>query len=322
MTVTASSKCFDNTRLSTYKECPRKYYLRHVLHWTRDTTADALVFGSSWHAGMDALWAHGKQYGPIDLANLAYDGFMQKWEEEGFSTNITMELQESLGARTPGNAKEMFFNYATARSKILKEADVLAIEQPFAVPIPDMPDTWYIGKLDKVVQWNQNKVIIEHKTTSDYAINGGIQPRWMDQWYSSSQVKGYEFGGGLYYPNLDGVWVDGALVHKKVHNVFKFIPIQHSTPLLLEWIEDTRNWIGRVNADSSIVVGAGKLIGGVFPKNEDQCFGKYGNCPFLDICRNCADPTQLDGPPEGYKEEKWEPFETLGLDKLISSIKG
>jgi len=317
MGISIESKTFDNTRLATYKECPRKYFIRHFLHWTRDITGDALVFGSSWHAGMDALWHYGKSLMPINLANIAYDGFMAKWEEEGFPAVVTMEMQEQLGARTPGNAKEMFYNYATSRERMLKEADVLAIEQPFAVPIPALSDTWYIGKLDKVIQWNSNKVVLEHKTTSDYAISGGIQPRWTEQWYSSSQVKGYEFGGSLYFPGLDGVWVDGALVHKKIHDVFKFIPIKHSMPLLIEWIEDTRNWIKRIGDDTSLVVGAGKLVGGCFPKNEDSCFGKYGTCTFLDICRNCADPTQLDGPPEGYKEEKWEPFEVLKLDKLI-----
>ncbi len=133
-------------------------------------------------------------------------------------------------------------------------------------------------------------------------------------------MKGYEFGASLYFPGLDGVWVDGALVHKKVHDKFKLIPVKHSIPLLVEWLDDTKNWINRIKVDTEQYLAAGKLTAGCFPKNEDNCFGKYGTCPYLDICRHCTDPTQLDGPPAGFKEEKWEPFSVLGLDKLVAKV--
>ena len=321
MNITPASKCFDNSRLSAYKRCPRSYFLRHVLHWSTGGSSDALVFGSSWHAGLDVLWKLGKQFKPVDLAALAYDGFMETWVENGYPAKLSMEQQADLGARTPGIAKEMYYNYAVARARQLAEADVLAIEQPFAVPIPFMFDTWYIGKLDKVIQWNVNKVILEHKSTTAYSIAHTFLPDWSDSWFSSAQVKGYEFGGGLYFDGLDGVWVDGALVHKKVHDGFKFIPVKHSTPLLLEWLEDTKNWILRVNKDTAEYLDKGKLDKGCFPKNEESCFGKFGRCQFLDICRHVVDPTQLDGPPPGYSEDKWEPFSVLGLDKLIQQTK-
>ena len=211
----------------------------------------------------------------------------------------------------------MFYNYISHHSRMLSESMVLAIEQPFAVPVPGLEKTWYIGKLDKVIQWNSNKIVLEHKTTTDYSVDYGFQPRWSEQWFSAPQVKGYEFGAGLYFPGLDGVWVDGALVHKKIHDRFKLIPVKHPLPLLLEWLDDTKNWINRIKLDTASWIAEGKLTGGAFPKNEDNCFGKYGTCQYLDICRHCTDPTQLDGPPQGFKEEKWEPFETLGLDKLV-----
>ncbi len=316
-----TSRTYDNTRLSGYKTCPRSYLLRHVLHFTREGTASPLVFGSAWHAGQDVMWANGSKYSALDLASLAFDGFVKKWQEEGFAYPLSLEMQEVFGMRTPGVAKEMYFNYATQRTRVLNEATVIAIEQPFAVPIPELPDRFYIGKLDKVIQWNQNKVILEHKTTSDYRVDGGFNPSWSDQWDASSQVKGYEFGGHLYFPGLDGVWVDGALVHKKVHDKFKFIPISHPAPMLVEWLDDTKNWIQRIENDIEEYEAVGKLTKGTFPKNEESCYGKYSVCPFLDICRHCPDPTQLDGPPDGFKESKWEPFNILKLDKLLQQNK-
>jgi hypothetical protein len=119
---------------------------------------------------------------------------------------------------------------------------------------------------------------------------------------------------------MSGVWVDAALVHKKVHDKFRLIPISHSYPLLQEWIFDTREWILRIQKDTSLWKdGSGNLPRGAFPKNENSCQGKFGSCPFLDICRSTSDPTELEETPAGYVREEWKPFETLGLAEIINA---
>ena len=55
----------------------------------------------------------------------------------------------------------------------------------------------------------------------------------------------------------------------------------------------------------------------MIPKTAESCFGKYGACPFLDICRSIPDPSQLEEVPGGYIKEFWEPFDVLGLDKIV-----
>src|SRR5574340_1107815 len=117
------------------------------------------------------------------------------------------------------------------------------------------------------------------------------------------------------------VWVDGALVHMKVHDAFKFVPIAHSLPLLEEWITDTKVWIGEIQRETAEFLEEGNLKKGTFRRNEDNCFEKYGRCPFLNICSTCADPTQLKEVPTGYKVEKWEPFDELGIDRLVKGDK-
>lgn len=319
-TLTRKSNYLDNSTISTYKECPRKYLLRHHLGWSVDYAgkAPALVFGSSWHAGMDAIWGAGPDVTLPVRTDLAMYSFQQQWEEDGFTFQLSMEEQDTLGARTPGVAHEMFYNYIQAREVMLKEATVLSIEAPVAMPLPELEDTWYIGKLDKVIEWN-GVHILEHKTTSAYAIKGMFQPDWVESWGTSPQVKGYQLIGTMNYPNLQDVWVDGALVHKKVHDAFKLIPISHAWPLLEEWIADTRQWIIEIQKEEYQLAKQGELSAGMFRKNEDQCFGKYSKCPFLAICSVCTNPLALDGPPMGYKVERWEPFEILKLDQLLTT---
>lgn len=311
---------FDNTMLSAYKDCPRKFFLRHVLHWRSAGTALPLAFGLSWHSAMDVIWQHVYSVPSRDeLARLALAKFEETWEGEGLPTDMDVDQVKAFGARTPSVAHEMLRCYIEKRQKILWEAKLLAAEQAFAVPLPGLDEIWYIGRLDKVIELNGQLLVIEHKTSSEYKVDGGFKSLYIESWYNDAQVKGYQYGGTLFFPGLSQVWVDAALVHLRVHDAFRFIPIAHQFPILQEWVEDTKAWIREVRLDTCCWNDAGKLAGGTFRRNENSCIGKYGACPFLNICRTQHDPSQLDGPPEGYVEEEWRPFEILGVDKILQT---
>jgi hypothetical protein len=310
------SKCYDNTRVSTFKVCPRSYFLRHVLDWKPQGTAIALSFGLSWHDGQDVVWGHARKFNQPDLAELAFLAFLKKWKEEGLPESIPLEQEYNFLPRTPSIAYEMFDEYTKARWRMLQNSEIVAIEQPFAVPMPGLPGHWYIGRLDKVIDHNGQRLIIEHKSTTAYATIGNFRSDYVESWNISAQVKGYQFGGSLYYGKINAVWVDAALVHKKIHDAFKFIPVAHSFPLLEEWITGTREWIRQISNEEDKYKREG-LTPDIFRKNEESCYGKYGTCPFLDICRSYANPTALAEPPPGYVLEAWEPFSILGLDKIV-----
>lgn len=317
----AHVKMFDNTQLSTYKDCPRKYFLRHKLNWKSEGTAIPLVFGLSWHAGQDALWTN-PQAPNAEKLDAAMEGFLTEWETQGMSRGLSLAEEDSFAPRTPGVAREMYYNYIQERHHILANCEVVAIEQPLAFPLPKMDNIWYIGRLDKTVRYNGQLIVLEHKTTTAYRINGFFDPNYIEGWYTDAQVKGYQAGATLSYKEDVSVWVDCALVHKKVHNGFTFVAISHQFPILQEWLEDTTNWVQRILADEQRFEASQSLQNGVFPKNENSCMGKFGPCSYLDICRTCSNPERLKAVPEGYKVEAWEPFSVLGLDKLIQQAKG
>jgi hypothetical protein len=306
MKPTTASVFRDNTMLSGYKTCPRFFQLRHILNLRPDRAAMPLIFGSCWHSSMDIVWGNAKSFSQTDLRKFATLKFLEKWEEEGMSTELDLETIERLSPRTPSVAEEMLAHYIEQRWDILTRCEVIAIEQPFAVPLPGLTDTWYCGKLDKVIEYNGQKLIIEHKTTTEYKVDGGFKTQYIESWDSHGQIKGYEYGASLYYA-AEAVWVDAALVHKKVHDKFRFVPVAHQRSMLDEWIDGTVDWVKKIDSDTK------------FSKNEENCFGKFGPCMFLDVCRHCPEPRNLEGVPEGYKVEPWSPFETLGLDKLINA---
>lgn len=316
--IKATDNFLDNTKISSYKECPRRYFLRHVMHWRGSGIAMPLSFGLSWHSAMDVVWAFAQKVPQQDLPRLAMARFLETWESEGLNPDPDLTDIERYGNRTPGVAHEMLHKYVEKRWKLLQEATLVAGEQPFAVPMPGMEGVWYVGRIDKVIDTNGQRVALEHKTTSEYKKDGGFKSQYVEQWYVDAQVKGYQFGGGLFFEGMEQVWVDAALVHKTVHDAFKFIPVQHQWPLLQEWIEGTKAWITLMLADQERFMQDG-LSPAVFRKNEQSCIGKYGACTYLNICRTVSDPVKEFGgqAPEGYTVEAWNPFDTLGLEKLL-----
>ena len=319
-TLAQQNSCYDNTKISAYKVCPRSYFLRHIQHWRPSGVSLALNFGLAWHDGQDIMWKYAQKFNVADLAEMSAQAFNKTWQEKDLPLVPNLDQQNWMAPRTPQVAHEMYYQYATKRWNMLQEAEVFAIEQPFAVPLPNIPNCWYIGRLDKGVKYNGKKLILEHKTTTAYAIQGNFQSYYVESWYTSSQVKGYQFGGNLFYQNVNEIWVDAALVHKKVHDAFKFIPVAFSFPLLEEWILGTEKWVGTIIAEEERYEATGCLTPDMFRKNEESCFGKFGPCPYIDICRSVADPTKLDSVPGGFVEEKWEPFSVLKLDKLVQEL--
>ena len=268
------------------------------------------------------MWEHANELKGGDLVHETMLRFLDTWSDEGMPINPSLDEIEKLGARTPGIAAEMYSNYIDARASILRDAKLLSNEKPFAVPMPYINDTWYVGRLDKAVEYNGNRLVIEHKTTSEYSIKYSFQPNYVESWDVSPQIKGYQYGGTLTYGSIDAVWIDAALVHKKIHNAFTFIPIAHHSVLLKGWILNTNNWIQSIEYDRAVLnEQEGRLENRCFRVNEESCYGRYGPCPFLEICRTTDDPSALKSAPNGYVEDRWEPFDILKLNELIQEEK-
>ena len=183
---------YDNTMLSDYKKCPRMYYLRQVKGWRAEGISAALKFGLAWHAAQNIIW---QGYGKMDngkLVDLAMMEWDICWTEEGMPSmnEWSLELEQQWTPRTPGVAKSMLVEYVKQREGVLRSMTLENAEQPFAVPVfPDQPNIWYIGRKDKKILLNGDRVIIEHKTTSEYKKDGGFKTAYIEGWSPNSQCE-------------------------------------------------------------------------------------------------------------------------------------
>jgi hypothetical protein len=321
ITAIHNPEYYDNTQLSDYKTCPRYYYLRHVRGWRVQGTAMPLIFGLAWHAAMDIIWRGYKKVPIEPLVDTAMAAAEEVWVDEGLKPFADLDMQdlEMLGARTPMVLKEMLHGYIEARKHILANAELIAAERPFAVPIyEDNPNVWYIGRRDKDISYNGDKLVIEHKTTSEYKVDGGFKSSYLESWHPNSQCEGYLYASNIELGGVRYVWVDAALVHKKVHDKFRFIPISATFGNLDNWLWEARDWISRVQSEKERLAGqpSDRPVMGAFPRNTNSCSGKYGLCSFLNVCRGWENPAQLDAPPAGYVHDPWHPFEILKIAEL------
>ena len=312
----------DNSRLSEFKLCPRKFFFHYIKHIVPSYPRPALDFGSAWHKAMDYVWmmqAEGMK--GSELATGAYKEFLKDWEERGHPLDIPLGDEKRYLPRTPGTAIEMIHSYVKIRSPWLSTLKIVEAELPFAVPIdPDNPRRFYVGRLDKVYIEGGLYVVGEHKTSSMYSIEQGFQHGFTDSFDPNSQVDGYSFAlKMLYGAKTKGVCIDAALVHKTHHDIFKFIPISKAAGYANDWLEDANYWWDRVDEAEKLEHYAKHASG--------ACRTVFGACEYKQVClytKDCSAFMKEEGAPapEGYKIDNWEPFSFDELQEAVKNAKG
>ena len=316
-------KYYDNTRISDYKTCPRKFLLRHMFDLVPDGTPLALTFGLCWHDAMDVVWAMCNEGSHSDekILGSAMLRWKATWEGRGMEYDLSLDKQDKYAPRTPMIAAEMLIQYISERRRFIEDCELISVEQPFAVKLyEDDTPIRYIGRFDKVVRHPQNGLLlIEHKTSSMYSKASGLRPDYVTSWSPNSQIDGYLHAAHMIFGDVKGIWIDAALVHKTVHNVFRFIPIDRQFAQLDQWLHETRDWIRRIEneragAGNAEIHGPDQTYKG-YPKNTGNC-SMYAGCAYRDLCKFHATPDSILGNHSGYKVEHWEPFEILNVDQL------
>jgi len=318
---------FDNTRISAYRECPRKFFLRHVKDFVGEGLSVDLAFGLAWHEAMNKLWPLTAEAKPKDqVIKDSYYAFLQSWVESKFPAPVPENYQtitDKYPVKNPYIVLEMLDNYYNQRRDFIQACTEVESERPFAVPLfeVDGKPIYLIGRLDKVVRHReQGRLVIEHKTTGWYAKDTGFRTDYLESFSPNSQVDGYLFAGNsLYDGGVKAVWVDAALTHKTVHDKFRFIPIDRQFAALDAWLVDVKTWvtrmIGELDANGQYTPSV-EVPMPVFPKNTSSCH-LYNGCTYRSVCRFVPNPATLKGPPPGFRIEKWEPFDVLKLNKIM-----
>lgn len=319
---------YDNTMVQSHRGCARRFYFRHVRHWESTYPAVPLAFGLAWHDAMDVVWEGAKLDIPDnELVLKGYAKFTTTFETNGFSSDPSPDEQVLYGMRNCTTALEMLVHYVEQRRTWLRKVTVMHCELPFAVPLdPDNPDLFYVGRLDKVFEWNGRIYIGEHKTTSSYKKDGFFRNDFIESFSPNSQIDGYIHAGKMLFgKEFKGIMVDATLVHKTVHNGFMWIPVERSADMLQGWLYDTIEEIHSINRYSGHLKNCSEddptML--AYKKDTTTCANFFGrNCMYNDLCKGLANPMKLTEPPMGMQEKKWEPYNILRLEELFPEEAG
>jgi hypothetical protein len=252
----------------------------------------------------------------------AMDAWMHYWTENAADADPNSTHTETgwTEIRNSLTAMEMLFNYIEDRKAFLQSRDfrLLDIERAFAVPIDShRSDLFYIGRLDKVFEYQGRIYIGEHKTTTAYKKEGPFTNSFMDSFSPNSQIDGYLYAGHLIYgKRLKAVRVDAALVHKDIHDGFRWIEVERQFAQLDGWLWESRYWIEQIEANKNAMKAnydPKAAYMPAFPKNTSACTN-FGGCPYLDLCKMVSNPDLREQFPD-YDISQWEPFTALEFNK-------
>lgn len=321
------AKFVDNSRRSDHETCNRYYYWRHVRGLRASGKQAALDFGSCWHEAQDVMWLAVKNMSHLEnheIAQVAHEAFCQKWQGLGHPLVDQMtddDLKYIYKARHTDTAYFLLLAYIEKRRNFIDSVELIEVEKPFIVPIDNAStETFYIGRMDKIVKWQGRVWVIEHKTTSWGTGKSGINANYIESYSPNSQVDGYAHAAKMIYGDaFKGVLVDIALVIPNNHQHIQFVPIERTFNNLDAWLWELKRQVKlmEINAEDLKEVHPGDPFMAAYPKNTKNCIQFMHPCPYMDICKAIENPQkEPDRIPLSYVEDHWSPIKDIDLKTL------
>ena len=287
----------DSSKLTTYMDCPRRFFFEYVLSWRSDAPNNHLVFGTAWHDAMEHLLLNGYE---DENVFEAFDKFLLSYRE-----HFPEESDELYSPKTPTNALKALGLYCEQHRRDLSEFETLYTEIAGTVPINE--DQILYFRMDSICKDNSGRIFsLEHKTGSR------LSRFWTDQWPLSIQVGTYtHVMNCLYDPKtVWGVKVNGTFFAKR--NIsFSRVPVRKTLDHMKQWLWNVAWWADQIRWQHDLLdrCTTGDQVLTAFPQQPGSCT-KYFGCPYHDFCLAWPNPlAHADELPPGYVIERWDPSE-------------
>lgn len=310
----------DNSTLEYFQACSRaaRFY---CVSRRQAVPGAALTFGGGIHLGLETLYREG--FGELPKAIDRCVNYLQ---------NISFRDPDEW--RTPAIAEDTLRKYVAkyGDSEALKPIHYngdLFIEKPFSIVLGEialnakLPFTHeqltgmnemanefvYIdkliilwsGRIDIAANYGDDYVyVVDHKTSS---IGG---PQFFADFMLSQQMVGYNWALRQMLPDfhINGTVVN-AIIQRKPTKTGRALDFERQTYFHTDW--HVKEW--QTDVMQHIEHFVFSLQTDHFPKCTKWCFGKYGKCPYHDVCT--LPPSQrhiMLNSPE-YTNVTWSPLD-------------
>jgi len=299
---------YDEKKISSFQECPRKFFFRYVLGWSSETPDIRDAFDSAWRKALTFLHTSGDTDSRIREAISIF--------EEAFQKGFPLILRDKHPVKNAEIAREGLREYANC-FPVLDEFEILSTDIAGTVSIRD-DRAIYFG-CDHISRNREGQIWgISHKTTSD----GGSS--WKEKWGLDFQTNVQSYALSRLYEGEEevaGMKINGAIFPPDGKNEFIRIPSRRSPDQLQLWRQECNYWIDLIEKNWELLAETSRSddVMHAFPRSPSSC-GQSG-CRFKDMCENWCNPLQHSSePPVGYEEDHYDPQEKESEANQVVSL--
>lgn len=293
----------DNSKMSEFLRCPRRYFYKYILGWRGEGVSIDLEFGKAWHLAQEQLRLYGYDNAALEAA---YGAFLKHYRKY-FSA--ATDLQNA--PKNPKAAAEALSEYVEQYHQRDAETKTLYTEVSAVVPIAKDRDM--VLRIDYIGKNKQLGIFgMDYKTGSRYG------EMWLRKWSTDMQMKLYSHAVKVYFSDqtVFGMVVDGVILYKHqqkdcaTKHRYVRVPLSFSDPMMNDWLFDVNHWYDMIEWNmrqlSNSSTDASTMQ--AFPKNPESCTSFNRLCPYHSFCCTWPNPLQRCAePPPGMTAEWWDP---------------
>ncbi len=273
---------WDATSLSSFQQCPYKYYLTVINGWRKPYNVD-IDFGSRYHHYRESYYRRYSESGDKETAlrDTVRDLMRETW---GWETGDTKKNRRTLLRAICWAAEEFDHPPVTKDSLEVSFGIPLGISSPY--------EEAYIlcGYLDRQSEILGDKGFVEMKSTKNT-----LSSRKKLDYSPNTQVS-------IYSCASDIIWGVGRGFVEVCQTAvtfcrFMIIPISRQKSEREETWEEVKWWVKTAERCAEE---------GYWPRNENAC-GMFGGCEFREDVCSCPSQQRLGILKAGFKQEWWDP---------------
>ena len=268
---------WDSTSLGYIKTCPRLYQYTIIEGWQPKEESIHLRFGGEYHAAIqdyEMLRASGvPREAAIRETIRQLLIRIQDWDPDPLAKAFAHKNKSQLLYLVVAYFDE--FRDDPCETVILENGKP-GVELSFRFNVDwapqSNPEQPYIlcGHLDRVVKWNDEVFVIDHKTTTTLPTD-----YYFAQYAPNNQMTLYTFAGKVIFESLvRGVIIEAVQVTNEKPMKFERRPTYRNDEVIDEWLSDLEVWL---------LAAEDYARAEYWPQNDTAC-DKFGGCRFREIC--------------------------------------
>lgn len=287
----------DHSSASTFRACPRKYFLNYVRNIAPRHGSTALRYGTCWHAALEEFYRTMQANGWTKVEEAISNGIVaasKAWDKEGelFDFYDDYRTMENLAQSMVLYADNFFYD---------AELEVIELENEFEIEIGD--ETLFTGRVDMILRMSGALWPVEHKSTSQSL---SLQ---QSRLHRSAQMIGYYYAAKRQYDeHVGGILVNmHQLTASKSKKTEKYGKprIDFSRVPQVYTMQDISNWLTMMQETAHRIRLAKENE--LFPMNFDACYN-YGRCPYTSLCEAPEESQESLIAQQYIETEPWGPI--------------